>query len=355
MSEISWPQVLSRLVAHEDLSTELARWAMSSIMTDGATSAQIASFVTALRSKGETANEIATFVDVLIEHANTVTIPGVAVDTCGTGGDGAHTVNISTMAAIVAASVGETIAKHGNRAASSKCGSADVLEELGVALELNPLGAAQVAADTGITFFFAPLFHPALRFAGPTRRELAIPTVFNILGPLANPAQPAAQVVGVAHRTLAPVMAAALAQRGTRALVVRSHDGLDEISTSEPTHVWDARTSDIVEVTLDAVDFGIARPHADSLRGDDAAFNARVVRDLFANVSSAALADIKNSVCLNAAAALVVADAARGHVLPLQTHMEQKFAVAVDAIENGLAAAKLEEWIAHSQRVSAAQ
>src|SRR6266516_8025863 len=232
-----WPAILSRLLAHEDLDTPVATDAMRRIMSGEATPSQIAAFVVALRAKGETAAEVAGLAAAMLELAPRVETPGPVVDTCGTGGDRAGTGNVSTMAAIVAAGAGAVVAKHGNRAATSQCGSADLLEALGVKIALEPEGVTRCLGEAGIAFMFAPVFHAAMAHAAGPRKEMGIPTVFNFLGPLTNPARPAAQVVGVADARMQPVLAGVLADRGTRAFVVRGRDGIDEITTTGPTRV----------------------------------------------------------------------------------------------------------------------
>lgn len=341
----SWPSVLGGLVAREQLSAHDLHWAMEQMMQGEATSAQIASFVTALRAKGETPADVSALVDVMLEHAMPAPVHGVTVDTCGTGGDGAHTVNISTMAAIVVASLGITVVKHGNRAASSKCGSADVLAELGVRLDVSPEVAVEVANKVGITFLFAQAFHPALRHVGPARREIGIPTVFNILGPLANPARPTAQVVGVANAAVAPMMAEVLRVRGTKALVVRGHDGLDELSIASMSTIWSVLGDEVEEMIFDPKAFGIAQPTADALLGGDAQFNADVARKLFAGEVAGKFEHIRDAVCLNAAAALVAVEAVHNsHVDVLET-LSAKFEIAKAAVADGSASKKLAGWI----------
>ncbi len=348
MSFTSWPSLLGELAARRDLPADSISWAMERIMSGEATSAQIAAFVMGLRSKGETPQDIDAMLEVMLQHALPAQVPGVTVDTCGTGGDGAHTVNISTMAAIVVAACGVTVVKHGNRAASSKCGSADVLETLGVALDSPADRVSEIAAECGITFYFAPMFHPALKHAGPTRREIGIPTAVNILGPLANPARPSAQVVGVANPVMAPIVAEVLHRRGTKALVVRGHDGLDELSTHTTSTVWVVIGDKVEEITINPLDFAIPAPTADALAGGDAQFNAQVVSDLFAGKVSPKLQGIKDAVCFNAAAALVAADAVSDDTIDVHTALRSNFEKAKAAIEDGSAAAKLEQWIAVS-------
>ena len=233
----SWPAVLGALIRREDLSAEATAWAMNEIMTGAATSAQVAGFAVALRAKGETVDEIEGLAAAMYRHAKLIEVPGPTVDVVGTGGDGAKTVNISTMSAIVAAGAGAKVVKHGNRAASSSSGAADVLEQLGVRLDLSPERVAEVAGEAGITFCFAQTFHPAYRHTGVARKEIGVPTAFNILGPLTNPAQVKAQAVGVSDPRMAPVLAGVLARRGNSALVFRGQDGLDEMTVTTSSTV----------------------------------------------------------------------------------------------------------------------
>src|SRR3954471_16177013 len=253
---------------------------MHQVMSGEATPAQIAGFAMALRAKGETADEVDGLVRAMLEHALKVTVEGRAVDTCGTGGDRAHTVNISTMAALVVRGAGGTVVKHGNRAASSACGSADLLEALGVVVDLPPVKVTECVARAGIGFCFAPVCPPAFRHTAVPRRELGVATVFNFLGPLTNPAQPAAQAVGVSDPRMAPVMAGVLAARGASALVFRGDDGLDELSTATTSRVWAVADGAVREDVLDPGALGIAPAGADALRGADAAHNAGVTRRL---------------------------------------------------------------------------
>lgn len=299
----TWPAVLGTLTRRESLADADIRWAMQEIMSGAATPAQVAAFVVSLRMRGETAADIAALVDVMLEFANRIDARGPALDTCGTGGDGAHTVNISTMAAVLLAAAGVRVVKHGNRAASSKCGSADVLEALGIRIDLSPERTEAVLAKSGLTFCFAPTFHPALRHAGPTRREIGIPTVFNFLGPLANPAQPGAQIVGVADAAKAPLIADVLRLRGTKALVVRGEDGLDEASIFAPTTCWATWLDG--PFTLNPSDLGIGNHPANALAGGDAAYNADIARRVLSGDADGALAGIRDAVALNAGLGLV--------------------------------------------------
>lgn len=330
-------------------------WAMSQMLEDQATPAQIASLVTALRIHGESAAQVRALLEVMLEHAVLIdqrTRPDVVVDIVGTGGDGADTVNISTMAALVVAAVGAPVIKHGNRAASSAAGSADVLEAAGVRIDAPGALVSRSASDVGIGFCFAPAFHPALRFVGPTRRELKVPTVFNILGPLANPAQPEAMLVGCSRLESAPTMAEVLNERGVRALVVRGEDGLDEISLCAPTHVWDATGETIHETTIDPLEWGIARVDVELLRGTSPEGNAQALASVLdparrEELSPERLAAITDSVVVNAAAALVAYDAACGE--PAEAMLAERIAAALPrartAIESGAAWDVLTRWV----------
>lgn len=278
----SWPVVLEGLLTGRDQSAEDTAWAMDRILRGEATDAQIAGFAVALRAKGETVDEITGLVRTMYEHANTIDVPGPSVDIVGTGGDGAKTVNISTMSAIVVAGTGAKVVKHGNRAASSASGASDVLEKLGVNLELTPRRVAEVAEEAGITFCFAVKFHPALRHVAAARKELGIRTTFNFLGPLTNPARVRAQATGVADARMAPIMAGVLAERGSSALVFRGDDGLDELTTTATSRVWVVRDGSVREEAFDPRDVGIDLVPVEALRGADASFNADVARRLLA-------------------------------------------------------------------------
>jgi anthranilate phosphoribosyltransferase len=282
-------------------------------------------------------------VEAMLAHAQRVPLDRRAVDTCGTGGDRAHTVNLSTMAALVVRGAGVTVVKHGNRAASSACGSADLLEELGVAVDLPPAGVAACLDAAGIGFCFAPVFHPALRHAAVARRELGVATVFNFLGPLTNPAQPPAQAVGVADARMAPVMAGVLAARGATALVFRGDDGLDELSTGAPSHVWAVADGQVREDTVDPRELGLPTAGAEALRGADARHNAAVARALLEGKPGA----VRDAVLLNAAAALVAYDGVTA--APITEQLAAKLPQAAEAIDSGAAAAALDSWVAASQ------
>jgi anthranilate phosphoribosyltransferase len=336
----TWPEVLGALIHREDLTTAQATWAMDQVMTGAATSAQIASFAVALRAKGETAAEVSALVDALLTHATAIDLPGRWVDTCGTGGDRAQTINISTAAAIIVAACGVPVVKHGNRAASSLSGSADVLEALGISISLTPEQAAAVGQECGITFLFAPTFHPALRHAGPTRKEIGVPTFFNILGPLANPARPVAQAVGVADRNLASVMAQVLADRGVDALVLRGDDGLDELSLAGPSQIWMVHAGAVRQESVEPESVGLKRSPIEALRGGDAAENARAIVELLDGKTGA----VRDAVLLNAAAALAAYRMTEQHALPLIERLRQGIAEAANVIDSGRGSELLNHW-----------
>ena len=344
MSDHSWAEVLSALIRRDDLDSEQTAWAMGEVLAGNATPAQIAGFAVALRAKGETVDEVQGLVSTMYEHAAPLKVPGRCVDVVGTGGDRARTVNISTMAAVVTAGAGVRVVKHGNRAASSSSGSADVLEELGVALDLLPSRVGEVAVEAGITFCFAPVFHSSLRHASVPRRELGVATTFNFLGPLTNPARPAALAVGVADARMAPVLAGVLAGRGVDALVFRGDDGLDELTISTTSTVHVARPDGSVERSvLDPEPLGIASAPGESLRGGDPAHNAEVFRRVLAGEAG----PVRDAVVLNAAAALA---AHEGAADSLEDRLIEGLVKAKESIDSGAAAAVLDRWVAATSR-----
>src|SRR5580704_8628976 len=277
-SRTAWPSLIGALIRGETLTPDETAWAMNEIMDGAATPVQIAGFGVALRIKGETVGELTGLAQAMLGHATPLQIPGPLVDLVGTGGDGARTVNISTMGAIVAAAAGARVAKHGNRAASSACGAADVLEALGVVINLAPEATARLVEEVGIAFLFAPVYHPALRHTSVPRRELGVPTVFNFLGPVANPARPGAQAIGVSDPRMGAILAGVLAARGCSALVFHGDDALDELTTTTTSTVWLAHGSAVTATEFDPAELGIGRSAAESLRGGDAAHNAAVAR-----------------------------------------------------------------------------
>ncbi|MER5769647.1 anthranilate phosphoribosyltransferase [Streptomyces sp. NPDC001985] len=338
VADLSWPRVLNALLDNRDLSETAAAWAMDRIMSGEATDVQIAGFAVALRAKGETVEEISGLVRTMYGHANLIEVPGPTVDIVGTGGDGANTVNISTMAAIVLAGTGAKVVKHGSRAASSASGASDVLEKLGVNLELTPQRVAEVAEEAGITFCFAAKFHPALRHVAAARKGLGVRTVFNFLGPLTNPARVKAQATGVADARMAPILAGVLAERGSSALVFRGDDGLDELTTTATSRVWVVRDGSVREEAFDPRDIGIPLVPMEALRGADASYNAEVARRVLAGEKG----PVRDAVLLNSAAALVA-------LTPTDAALTDQLAAAVtraaEAIDSGAATSALTHWI----------
>jgi anthranilate phosphoribosyltransferase len=341
----SWSEILAALVAGQDLSGAQTAWAMEEILGGTATPSQIAGFAIALRVKGETVDELEGLVRTMYAHAVAIDVPGRTVDVVGTGGDRAHTVNLSTMAALVAAGAGATVVQYGNRAASSKCGTADVLERLGVRLDLPPATVADVGREAGITFCFAPMFHPALRHAAVPRRELGVGTAFNFLGPLANPARPTAQAVGCADLRMAPIMAGVLARRGVDAMVFRGDDGLDELTTTTTSQVWTVAGGSVEQETLDPGALGVSAATREDLQGGDASYNADVVR----RVLDGETGPVRDAVVLNAAAALA---AHAGESGPLHDRVSAGMARAVESLDSGAAKAALARWVETSTRLS---
>jgi anthranilate phosphoribosyltransferase len=301
-----WPGVLGTLAVRRDLTTEQARAAMAEILDGAATPAQIAGFIVALRMKGETVDELGGLVDAMLAAAERVTLAPdqPVIDIVGTGGDRAHTINVSTLSALVVAGAGGRVCKHGNRAASSATGSADLLEALGVRIDCGPEEVARCVAEAGIAFCFAPRFHPAMRHAGPPRRELGIATAFNFLGPLANPAGVRRLMIGVADPSMSERMVGVLAARGSeRVLVVHGDDGLDELTVSTTSAVVELRDGEVREYTVDPKELGITPAPTEALVGGDPATNAELARRVLAGDDG----PHRDVVCLNAAAGLVVA------------------------------------------------
>jgi anthranilate phosphoribosyltransferase len=332
-------RAIQRLLDGHNLTRSEAREVMGSIMRGEATPAQIAGFLVALRAKGETANEIAGCAEAMREHVLAVRpVRDDLVDTAGTGGDNAHTLNISTAAALVAAAAGAAVAKHGNRAVSSRSGSADVLEALGFELELPPERIAQSIDDLGFGFLFAPSHHPAMRHAASVRRELATRTVFNVLGPLTNPAGARAQVVGVFSAELVPTIADVLAQLGARhAFVVHGANGIDELSPAGENVVSEVVDGEVRERVIDPLDLGVPRCRPEELRGGSPEENAQAIREVFAGADGGR----RDAILLNAAGAI----AAAGHAEDLAGALE----LAREAVDSGAAAGRLEELVAFSR------
>ena len=331
-------EAIAGLVEGRDLPMEEAAQVMREIMGGEATPAQMAAFLVALRAKGETVDEIAGLARIMREKAARVSVTGPVVDTCGTGGDAQGTFNISTTAAFVVAGAGVKVAKHGNRAMSSHCGSADVLEALGVKIDLGPEGVARCLTEAGVGFMFAQVFHPAMKFVGPVRREIGIRTVFNILGPLTNPAGAQSQVIGVASPVFGPKLAQALQRLGARhVFVVHGAGGLDEISPSGETQVWETKDGQSREFRISPSDFGLAKSALADIKGGTVQENAQMVRD----VLSGKPGPRRDVVVMNAAAALFVS----GHARNLAEGARQ----AEEAIDGGQAARKLEALVRVSQ------
>ncbi|MDN5558790.1 MAG: anthranilate phosphoribosyltransferase [Ruaniaceae bacterium] len=335
----SWPELTSRVISGSDLTSAETAWAMDQVMGGGTSPVVLAGFLTALATKGESVEELAGLADSMLAHAQTVDAPRDSLDIVGTGGDRARTVNISTMAAIAIAGAGVTVVKHGNRASSSASGSADLLEALGVDLTLDRDAVGRAATDVGITFLFANLFHPSMRYAAPTRRELGIATSFNLLGPLTNPARPRASAVGVSSARHAPLVAGVFAGRGASALVFRGQTGLDELTTVAPNDVWEVRDGAITHQVIDATNFNIPRATLDDLRGADPAYNAEVAQRVFDGEEGI----IFDTVMLNAAAGLVAAaDDAEGS---LAERLSAACERVSDSVRAGDARRVLERWI----------
>jgi len=341
----TWPELLTRLLEGEHLTISESAWAMGEIVAGQATPAQLSAFLIALRAKGETVDEVVGFRDAILENALPLTVDPMALDIVGTGGDRFRTVNISTMSSIVCAAAGARVIKHGNRAASSASGSSDVLTALGLDLTIPPEKVAAVLETSGITFAFASLFHPGFRHAAPVRADLGIPTVFNFLGPLVNPARPEASAVGVSSLEKVPLFVGVFQTRGATALVFRGDDGLDELTTTGHSHLWEVSRGSVTEHDLDPADLGIRRAKIDDLRGGSPQHNADVVRATLAGEEGA----VRDIVLLNAAAGLVAWDLARDHTqaeLDIRARFRARIADAAAVIDDGSATAKLDAWVA---------
>lgn len=341
MRTIDWPRVLASVVTGHDLDERAAADVMSEVMGGEVDPVRTAGLLTALRAKGESAGEIAGFVRAMLDHVVPIDLEGPLLDTCGTGGDGAETFNVSTVAALVVAAAGVPVAKHGNRSASSRCGSADLLEAWGVAIDLPPAGVAACVRELGIGFLFARTFHPAMRHVGPIRASLGIRTVFNVLGPLSNPAGAQHQIVGVADLRLAPVMADALARLGkTHALVFCGEDGLDELTTTGPSHMWEVRDGEVSASTFDPRDVGVALAELAELQGGDVARNVEIADAILTGAPGAP----SEMVALNAGAALYAADAV--------TSIHDGVVHAREVMRSGAAAELRDRWVARSQQLA---
>ena len=347
MTQSRWDEHLLRLQSGLDLEASDVQWCMNEILSGNAEIELIKSFLIALKSKGETSEEVSALVEQMYQHCGPISIKERAVDTVGTGGDGAHTINISTTAAIVAAAAGVKVIKHGNRAASSKSGSADLLEALDININLDGAGVEETFRQLGIGFCFAPLFHPAMKFAGPARKELGTPTVFNILGPLANPAKPQAAAIGVADDRMHLVMAQVLGDRGVDGFVFRGDDGLDEITLATTTSVLTIGNGEISSDLLDPLDFGISRAPISALVGGDSRENARISTAIFSGEKGAP----RDAVVLNAAAAIAAYEG--NFALNLHDRIKLGINRAVQAIDSGAAQKLVSDWAELSQKLRA--
>jgi anthranilate phosphoribosyltransferase len=346
MSSLDWAGVITKLENGLDLQPAEAQSVMREVLEDRADKENLKNFLIALKNKGETPEEVGALVAQMYQFCAPITINERAVDTVGTGGDGAHTINISTTAAIIAAAAGSRVVKHGNRAASSKSGAGDLLEALGVAVNLDGAKVAQTVSELGIGFCFAPIFHPAMRFAAPARKELATATVFNILGPLANPAKPKAAAIGVANDRMHLVMAQVLAERGVEGFVFRGDDGLDEITLATTTSVLTIGSGEISSDRIDAKDFSLANAPISALVGGDAQENARITKAIFAGERGAP----RDAVLLNAAAAIAAFDGE--FELSLHERLGKSLKKATESIDAGKANSLLDQWVLLSNKLA---
>ncbi|MFT4147812.1 MAG: anthranilate phosphoribosyltransferase [Micrococcaceae bacterium] len=349
MKQNSWNSILSDLENKNNLSQEQTSWVMREVMSGQAPEDYLERFLVLLREKGETVDELNGLVETMLQFAEPAPFDQDSIDIVGTGGDGFKTVNISTMAALVIAGAGKTVVKHGNRAASSASGSADVLEALGVNLNLQPEKVIDMASDTGITFAFAQVFHPAMKHAASVRKRLAVATTFNFLGPLTNPARPSASAIGVTDAYMAPLMAELIAKRGDQAIVFRGEDGLDELSTTCNSHVWLIYKGEIKEIDFDPEKLGLHKAKIEDLKGADAAFNAQVTQDFLAGKKG----PIRDIVLLNAAIGILAADLHEIDFDSIEDHfyelLTERMKQAEQAVDSGRAAHVLEDWVVKTQ------
>ncbi|WP_313478256.1 anthranilate phosphoribosyltransferase [Microbacterium sp.] len=341
---LTWPDLLSTLLDRRDLSVWESTWAMRQVMRGRVTDAQLAGFLVALRAKGETIDEIVGFRDAILEAAVPLPVSSDVLDIVGTGGDRIGTVNISTTAAVIIGASGIPVVKHGNRAASSSSGSSDVLAALGLDISLDPARVADALERTGITFAWAAAFHPGFKHAGVARSELAVPTVFNMLGPLCNPARAEANAVGVAQLDRVPLITGVFRTRGATALVFRGDDGLDELTTTGHSRIWEVTRGDIHEHDLDPRDLGIPLAELDDLVGGSPEHNASVLRRTLAGERGA----VRDIVLLNAAAGIVAYELSHDSTLtqvPIVERLRDAYTRAAEVIDDGRASAKLDQWV----------
>lgn len=335
MSDFSWPSVLEPLMAGQSLSRDEAHAAMAEVMSGRATESQIAAFIVSMRAKGESAEEMTGLVDAMLEAAVTVDVGEPVVDTVGTGGDKSGTFNISTTAAFIAAGAGAKVAKHGNRAASSKTGSADLLEALGFDLDLEPDATVRMIREVGFGFFYAPRYHPAMRFAGPVRKQLGVRTVFNFLGPLCNPARAEQMSVGTSDHEMAGLMIEVLRNRGARfAFVFHGEDGLDELTTTSPSYIYRLKDGEVTHAEFTPEDFGVSRAKPEDLLGGDVEENVTITRAILDGERGPK----RDIAMVNAAPAIVAAGLADGFT--------EAMALAEQSIDSGDAAGIIERALA---------
>lgn len=347
MSQLLWDENIAIINSGLDLEIDRVQWCMNEILTGQASNDVIKNFLIALKNKGESPEEVGALVAQMYQHCAPIEISQRAVDTVGTGGDGAHTINISTTAAIIAAASGAKVIKHGNRAASSKSGSADLLENLGININLDGRAVEQTFETLGIGFCFAPIFHPSMKYAAAARKELGVPTVFNILGPLANPAQPKAAAIGVANERMHLVMAQVLGDRGIDGFVFRGDDGLDEITLATTTSVLSIGSGEIVSGLIDPTEFGVEYSPVSALAGGDGAENARFTLAILSGEKG----PHRDACILNAAAAI----AAYKGVAELSLHdrIEDGIRSAINAVDSGAATELLNRWSVLTQKLGA--
>ena len=345
-ASFNWPDLLMMLMHQQDLDESAAAWAMDQIMSGQTPDVTMAAFLAAHHTKGETVAEIAGLVSAMMDHA--VPLPGLenSVDIVGTGGDRAKTANISSTAAMIISATGQSVVKHGNRATSSASGSADVLEALGVCFDITPEQTGIIAREVGLAFCFANVFHPSMQFVAAVRRQISVPTAFNILGPLTNPARARHTAIGVADAQMAPLVVGTLAKRGHQAVVFRSRDGLDELSNTDVNDVWEIRHGEVEHKTFDALDVGFERVTKSDLRGGGPEENAGITRAVLAGEKSA----VRDIVLINAAAALVAAD--ESAVGSFTERLAAKLTIVEEAVNTGRSARKLDQLIEVSHRVA---
>ena len=345
MAEITWKSILTKLVGGDHLSAEESWWFVDDLMQGNANPASVGAVLALQQQLGLTADEVAGAARAMVAHAVPLDVAGETTDIVGTGGDGAATVNLSTMGSVVAAAAGVRIVKHGNRAASSQCGAADVLEALGLPLDLRPDAVGAIGGQVGITFAFAKTFHPAMRYVGPIRAALGVPCVFNILGPLTNPAHPSHVAIGCANRAMSPIMADVYAANGQSGMVYTSREGLDELAPTGPVSVWEIRDGKVLETEFDPVrELGLTAVSVDDLRGGAPDVNARAFRDFLDGRPIPA----RSTALLNAASA-IVADAHLVGDGTLAERFGQAYALAERTVDSGAAASLFDTWIAAAQ------